>query len=196
MRRYVRRHADRDPAGAINEHVRISGRQDDRLLHRLVVIGLEIDSFLIDIVEQRFGGRRQAGFRVAHRRRGIAVHRAEIPLPVDQRQAHREILCHPHHRIVDRLIAMGMVSAHHVTDDAGRLAVGLVRIIAVFVHRIEDAPMDRFQPIANVGQGPAHDHAHGVIEIRSLHLLFDRNIVDIEGSFAWWLCAQGVIGRL
>ena len=60
----------------------------------------------------------QARFGVAHRRRRIAVDRAEIALAVDQRQAHREILRHPHHRVVDRLVAMRMVFTHHVADDA------------------------------------------------------------------------------
>ena len=39
---------------------------------------------------------------VAHRRRRIAVDRAEIALPVDQRHAHRERLRHAHHGVVDR----------------------------------------------------------------------------------------------
>ena len=69
----------------------------------------------------------QARLGVAHRRRRIAVHRAEIALPVDQRQAHREVLRHAHQRVVDRLVAVRVVFTHHVADDARRLAVGLVR---------------------------------------------------------------------
>ena len=67
-----------------------------------VVVGLELDRLLVDILEQRVGGARQARLGVAHRRRRIAVHRAVIALPVDERHAHGEILRHAHHRVVDR----------------------------------------------------------------------------------------------
>ncbi len=33
--------------------------------------------------------------------------------------------------------------------------------------------MHRLQTVANVGQRAADDHAHGVIEVRPLHLVFD-----------------------
>ena len=68
----------------------------------------------------------QAHLGVAHRRRRIAVDRAEIALPVDQRQAHGEILRHAHQRVVDRLVAVRMVFTDDVADDARRLAVRLV----------------------------------------------------------------------
>ena len=77
-----------------------------------------------------------------------------------------------------------MILTHHVADDAGGLLVGLVRREAVFIHRVENAPVHRLQPVAHIGQSPAHDHAHGVIEIAFLHLLFDgdeRNFTGIGG---------------
>ena len=55
---------------------------------------------------------------VAHRRRVIAVDIAEIALPVDQRIALRELLREPHQRVVDRPIAVRMVFADDVADDA------------------------------------------------------------------------------
>ena len=39
--------------------------------------------------------------------------------------------------------------------------------------------MHRLQPVAHVGQGARHDHAHRVIEIRAPHLLFDRDRRDV-----------------
>ena len=116
---------------------------------------------------------------VAHGRRRIAVDRAEIALAVDQRQAHGEILRHAHQRVVDRLVAVRMIFAHHVADDARRFAIGLVPVVAVLVHRIEDAPVHRLQAVARVGQRARHDHAHGVIEIGALHLLRDRDGANI-----------------
>src|SRR3712207_8837917 len=40
-----------------------------------------------------------------------------------------------------------------------------VPLIALLVHGIKDAPMHRLQAVAHIGQRPAHDHAHGVIQI-------------------------------
>ena len=65
----------------------------------------------------------EAHLGVAHGRRRIAVDRAEIALPVDQRHAHGEFLRHADQRVVDRLVAVRMVLADDVADDAGRLAV-------------------------------------------------------------------------
>ena len=97
----------------------------------------------------------------------IAVDRAEIALPVDQRQAHGKILRHAHHRVINGLVAVRMIFADHVADDAGGFAVRLVPLVAVLVHRIEDAPVHRLEPVARIGQRARDDHAHRVIEIAS-----------------------------
>ena len=179
VRRNVGRHADSNAAGAVDQQVGIARRQDDRLAARFVVVVLEIDRIAVDIDEQRFRRLGQPRLGVAHRRRRVAVHRAEIALAVDQRQAHREGLGHAHQRIVDRLVAVGMVLAHHVADDQGRFAVGLVAGVAALAHGVEDAPVHRLEAVAHVRNRPGHDHTHGVIEVGALHLLLDgdgRNV--------------------
>jgi hypothetical protein len=55
------------------------------------------------------------------------------------------------------------------------------------VHRDQDAPLRGFQPVAHVRQGPAHDHAHRVREVRVLHLLFDEEVLDPVASFRRFL---------
>ena len=179
--RNVGRHADGDAAGAIDQKIGKARRQDRRLARGIVVIGLEVDGILVDVVEQRRGGARQARLGVAHGRRRIAVHRAEIALAVDQRQAHGEILRHAHHGVVDRRIAMRMVLAHDVADDARRFAIGPVPVVPGLVHRVEDAAMHRLQTVAHIGQRARHDHAHRVIEVGALHLLFDGDRRDVGG---------------
>ena len=62
-------------------------------------------------------------------------------LALHQRAAGGEILRQAHHGVVDGAVAMGVVFTHAVADDAGALAVGLVRGHAQFHHRIEDAPV-------------------------------------------------------
>ena len=182
VRRDVGRHADGDAAGAIDQEIGKARRHHHRLAFGIVVIGLEGDGVLVEILDQRPGHAFEPHLGVAHRRRRIAVDRAEIALPVDQRQAHGKILRHAHQRVVDRLIAVRMIFADHVADDARGLAVRLVPLVAVLVHRVEDAPMHRLEAVARVRQRPRHDHAHGVIEVGTLHLLGDGNGANIRGA--------------
>ncbi len=92
-------------------------------LSDLVVVRLEVDRVLVDIVQQQGGGAGQPHLGVAHRRRVIAVHRAEIALPVDQRHAHGEGLRHADQGVVDRGVAVRVILTHDVADDAGRFAI-------------------------------------------------------------------------
>src|SRR5205823_11994117 len=45
-------------------------------------------------------------------------------------------------------------------------------------HPVEDAAMDGLQAVARVGQGPRHDHGHGVVEERPLHFLLELDGLD------------------
>ena len=119
--RDVGRHADRDAGAAIDQDVREARRQHLRFLPAAVIIGLEVDRVLVDIVEQRLGRAREPRLGVAMAAGAIAVHRAEIALPVDQRQTHGKILRHAHQRVVDRGVAMRMIVAHDVADDSAHL---------------------------------------------------------------------------
>ena len=179
VRGNVGRHADGDTAGAVDQKVREFRRQHRRFAVAAVVIGLEIDGVLVDVVEQRLRDLGQAGFGVPHGGRRIAVHRAEIALAVDQRHAHGEILRQTHQRVIDRLIAVGMVFTDDVADGARRLVVRLVPLEAVLVHRVENAAMHGLEPVARVRQRPRHDHAHGVIEVGAFHLVEDGNGTNI-----------------
>ena len=118
VRRNVGRHAHRDARRAVDQEIRDARRQDRGLAFGLVVVRVEIDRFLVDIGQQLAGQSRHAHFGVAHRRRRIAVHGAEIALAVDQQIAHREFLRHAHDGVVHRRIAVRMVLADDIADDA------------------------------------------------------------------------------
>ena len=120
VRRDIGRHADGDAAGAVDQQIGKARRQHHRLALGIVVVGLEVDGVLVDVLEQRAPSPRLASrhLGVAHGRRRIAVDRTEIALAVDQRQAHGEILRHAHQRVVDRLVAVRVIFAHHVADHA------------------------------------------------------------------------------
>ena len=101
VRRDVGRHADRDARRAVHEQVG-NGAGDRRLLGGFVVVRDEVDGLLVEVRHHALGERLQPRLGVAHRRGRIAVDRAEVPLAVDQRIAHVEVLRHAHQRVVDR----------------------------------------------------------------------------------------------
>ena len=173
MRWDVCRHAHRDAVRAVDQQVRSGGRQVFRFRRGIVVVRPEVDRVHVDVFEEglRVGGEPRLG--VPHGRWGVAVDRAEIALAVDQELAHAEVLRHAHQRVVDRGVAVRMVLAHDLTHDAGALPRRAVRTQAFLPHGIEDAALDRLEPVADIGQRAADDHRHRVVEIRLAHLVLD-----------------------
>ena len=79
-------------------------------------------------VAQELGGQAgHLGFGITHGGGTIAVDRAEVALPVNERVAHRKILGHLDQGLVDGGIAVRVVAAHGVADhDRGLADFGLV----------------------------------------------------------------------
>ena len=127
VRRDRGRHADRDAGRAVGQQVGEGAGQHHRLLLRAVIGGAEVDGVLVDAFEQQLRHLGHARFGVAVGGGVIAVDVAEIALPVDQRIARGEILREAHQRVVDRLVAMRVILAHHVADDLGGFLEGRVR---------------------------------------------------------------------
>ena len=167
-------HAHGNAAGAVDEQIGQRRRQHHGFAQRVVEIGPPLDGFLVQVLEHEVGNGGEARFGVAHGGGVVAVHRAEVALAVNQRVAQREGLRHAHHGVINRRIAMGVILAQHLTDDARALLVGLVvGQPQVVPNGVEDAPVHRLEAVAHVGQGARHNHAHGVIEVRLLHLAND-----------------------
>ena len=182
MRRDVRRHPDGDAGGAVDEQVRELGRQHDRLAAVAGVVVPELDRLLVQLAEQGGRGAGELGLGVAVRRRRVAVHRAEVPLAVDQGHPHDPVLRQPDHRLVDGAVAVRVVAAHHVADDLGGLGrLAVEREVRVVVHGVEDAPLDRLEPVADVRQGAAGDHRHRVPDEPAAGLGRDRHRLDRFG---------------
>ena len=189
MRRDVRRHADGDAGGAVDEQVGEARGEHLGLLHRLVVVGLPVDRLLLEVGEQLHGRLVEARFGVAHGRGGVAVDGTEVAVAVDERNAHGEVLREAHESVVDGGVAVRVILTHAVADGACRLDVRLVRRDAALVHRVEDAAMDGLEAIAHVGQCAGHDDGHRVLEERGAHLasevgLGDLADVDVERADA------------
>ena len=174
VRRDIGRHAHGDSRRAIDQQIRDPRRQHVGNLFGVVVIGREIDGFLVEVGEQFLGDAGHADFGVAHGGGLVAVHRTEIALAVHQRVAQGKILRHAHHGVVDGAFTVGMVFADYIANHAGGFFIGFVVVVGQHAHGEQDAAVHRFQAIAHVRQRPAHDHTHGVREIGLAHLGFQR----------------------
>ena len=184
VRRDVGRHADRDAAGAVDEQIRELRRHDRRLFAAAVVVFLILDGILVEIVENMLRDLLQTALGVAHGRGRIAVHRAEVALPVDERHAHREFLRQAHEGVVDRAVTVRVIVTHHLADHLGRLDVLLVPVEPELAHAVENAAMHGLQAVAHVGKRARHDHAHGVVEIAAPHLVGDHDRADVARVLA------------
>ncbi len=80
-------HADRDTRRPVDQQVGEPRGHDQRFVLAAVVVGPEIDGFLVEIGQQLVPDLGHADFGVTHCCRVIAVHGAEIALPVDQHVA-------------------------------------------------------------------------------------------------------------
>ena len=152
VRRDVRGHPDRDPRAAVDEQVREPRRQHDRLLAAAVVGRDEVDGLGVDVAQHLRREPVEPRLGVAHRRGGIAVDVAEVPVSVDERVAHREVLGEPDERVVDRGVAVRVVLAHDLADDLRALDVLAVRLEVQLVHHVQNAAVNWLQTVPDVGQ--------------------------------------------
>ena len=193
VRRDAGRHADGDSARAIGEQIGEEAGKNLRLLILAIIGGSKLDRAFVQARHQVGGGLGQARFGIAHRRSIIAVDIAEIALPVDQRRAQRKILRQPHHRIIDRRVAMRVIFADDVADDAGAFLVGggvarrigrqhvrarPARLHAQQPHRPQQPAMHRLQPIAQIRQRPRRDGGQGIDQIALRKRFVERMVLD------------------
>ena len=172
VRRHVGAHADGDARGAVHQQIGKPRGQYDRLFELIVEVGLEVDRFFVDVVEQIDSERLQSSFGIAIRRGRISVDRAEVALAVHQRHAQRELLHHAHERVIDGGITMWVILAQYVADHGRALLVRPVRVQPQLIHRVQNSTVHGLEPVPYIGKSALHDHAHRVVEERLPHLLF------------------------
>ena len=136
-------HADGDALAAVNQQVGEARRQCHGLGERFVVVGLPVDSILLQVTQQFHGGLCQAALGVTHGCRAVAVDVAEVAVAVDERRAHGEPLRQADHGLIDRGVAMRVVLTDNFADRPGRLLVRAVGVDAALVHRVQDAAVHR-----------------------------------------------------
>ena len=176
VRRDARGHAHGDAAGAVDHEVGKPARQHDGLGVPLVVRRHEVDRVELEIVEHERGDRREPGLGVSHGGRGQAGDRAEVALLVDEHVPHVPFLGHAHERGVDHALTVRVVVAAGVAGDLRALHAGGAGRQIEIVHGDQDPPLRRLEPVADVGQGPADDHAHCVRQVTVFELLLDGQL--------------------
>ncbi len=178
VRRDVRGHADRDTRRAVDEQVREPRGKNGRLPPRLVVVRLEVDRVGLDVAEHLRRHPCQPALGVPHRR-PAGRRRCCRSCPGRRRagSASRR-LRHADERVVDRLVAVRVVRAHHVADHARALEPGRFGCSPASFIAIEHAPVHGLEPVADVRERPGDDHAHRVVEEARAHLLLELARLD------------------
>ena len=160
VRRDVRRHADGDAGRTVEKEVRELCGENRRFLERLVEVRHHVDGVLLEVVEKFVRHALHPDFGVTHRRRAVAVDRAEVAVSVDEWNPEREVLRHADDRVVDRGVAVRVVLADHFADDARRLHVLDARSRPELVHGEEAATVDGLHSVAGVWKCAPDDYAH------------------------------------
>ncbi len=79
---------------------------------------------------------------------------------------------HPHQRIVNGRVAVGMELTHDLADNPCALDIGSIPDVIGFVHRKQDPAMHWLETVSNIRQRSPHDDAHRVVKVGATHLLF------------------------
>ena len=169
----VGRHTDCDTGGTVDQQVWKTAGQNGRFLQAVIVVGLKIHRFLVDVGEHLHGNFAHLRLGVSVSCRRVAVDRTEVAVTVYQRVTQGKILCQTHQRIVNRSVAVRMVLTQHVTDRVSALTELSLRVQSVSVHGVQDTSVDRFESVSDIRQRTAGNDRHGVIQIRILHLLLN-----------------------
>ena len=168
----IGRHAHCDPRRTVDQQIGEAGGKHRRLLKAVVVVGGEIHRVLIDIGQHVEGHFAHPRLGIPVGGGGMAVDRTKVSVPIYKRIPQGKVLRHPDHRVVHRGVAVGMVTAQHRTDGVGAFAVGFVRRQPVFMHGIENPPVNGFQTVPHIRQGSRHDDRHGIFQKALFHFLF------------------------
>ena len=173
VRRNVRGHADADTHAAVHQQVRELGRQHFRFIRVFVEGRDHVHRILVDVRQQFFGETLHAALGVTVSSRRVAVDASEVALTVHQRHAHGKILRHAHQGVVDRSIAVRVIFTDHFADHTCALHVRTGFDQPQLTHRKQNAPVAGLEPVTHIRDRPSYVHAQRILQIRSMHDVFD-----------------------
>ena len=179
VRRHVGGHAHGDAACAVQQQVGQPGRQQGRLPERAVEVRRPVHRSLIQLRKQDLRVACQPGLGVSHGRKRLGVVlRAPVALPVDDRVPAGERLRHVHHGLVAGRVAVRMKLADDIAHRPRRLLGFGRRRHAEIAHGIDDPALHGLEPVADVRQRPVQHNVHGVVQVRLLGELRQRDPFD------------------
>ena len=111
VRGHVGGHAHGDARRAVDQQVGELAGQHGGLIASAVVVGLEVHRLHAQVGEHLHRGRGHAGFGVPHRRGRVAIDRAEVALPMDERIAQVPLLGQADQGGIDDLLAVRVIVA-------------------------------------------------------------------------------------
>ena len=121
--RYVCRKSHRDTAAAVDQNIGKTAGQHFRLLQLVVVVPTPAHRIHVKVAQHFESKRRETRFGITHRRRAVAVHRAEIALSVHERHSHVELLRKTHHSVVNGGVAVRVVFCKTVAYNSRAFSV-------------------------------------------------------------------------
>ena len=164
----------RNATGTVHQHKGQTRRQLPWLFGGAIVVGNEIDSALVYLIQQQSGDFGKTCFCVAHGRGAIAIAAAKVALAINEWVTLAEVLRHAHQCIVSSLVAMGVEAAQHITYHArtfNRLGTrGARKAQSHARHGIQNAPLHWFLTITHIRQGTALDHAQCIFKVGALRI--------------------------
>ena len=117
MRWDIGRHPNGNPCRSIYEQVREASRKNHRLsLAGIIVVNI-INSIFVNITKHLQRNLAHTCFCITLGSGPVSVHRTEVSMAVYQHVAIAPPLSHPHHRFINRGIAMRVVFTHDIPCD-------------------------------------------------------------------------------
>ena len=130
-----------------------------------IVIGDEINSAFVELVEQQACKGRQTSLRIAHGRRIIAISGTKVTLTINEGVTQGKLLRHSDQGVIRCLVTVRVVFAQHITHYAGGLHGLGTRLQTHGLHRVKNPALNRLLPIADVRQRATANDRHRVIEV-------------------------------
>ena len=180
MRWNIRGITSRNTSRTIDQKVWKGCWQDSWFFLGIVKVPCKRDCLFLDILKKIACNLRQTRLGITHSRRRISVHRTVITMHFNQNLTVFPVLRHTNHGIIDRRITVWVEIPHDVPDRLGRLAVALVKGIAILIHRIKNTTLNRLQAITNIWQSPVLNNVLGVATKALSHDVLKGHILNVR----------------
>ena len=168
-------HTNGNTLRSVDQDIGNPGGHNRGLQHGVIVGGNKINGFLVQIGNQFLVKPGHPCLGIPHCGRGITVHGAEVTLAIHQGIAQGKMLSHPDQGVINSGITMWMILTNDITDNTSRFDVGTIVTVAQLAHGKQGTPVHGFQTITHIGQCPAHNNGHGIVQVGLAQFLFNRN---------------------